>query len=197
MFYTNIRLELKKKEEDWGILNQYEAGESGRGRQLLRIPTYPDAEDIEAGLHKDLTIGFTRSGRPRLNKEEDSQMYMLLSAQGRYTRRGNGTIWCLKGKEDCIEVLSSGNGADGDAGRIGFWDVQLLEVPEETIIRVRTGGAGYGTPSDFYIVHGGNVYKTTVDLLEEVYEKIGVEIPCKTEVREGKIQFIPEEWRRI
>lgn len=197
MFYTNIELKKQKREMEWGELFQYEAGENGRGRKLLCLPTYPDFEDIEEGLHKNLTIGYTKAGRPRINKADDKKMYMLLSAQGRYTRRGNGTIWCLKGKELEIDVISRGNGADRAAGRVGFWDVLLLEVSEEAIIRVRTSGAGYGTPSDFYVVHEGEVYKCTIENLESLCEKIRIKVPCGIEVIDGEPRFIPEEWRRL
>lgn len=193
MFYTNTGLEKEEKEMEWGTLYQYEAGEEGRGRRLLCLPTSPNAEDIEVGLHKDLTIGFTKTGRPRVNKAQDSKMYMLLSAAGGYTRRGNGTVQCLENQKEKIKVLAKGNGADGAAGRVGFWDVLLLEVPEEVMIRVRTSGAGYGTPSDLYIVHSGDVYHCTVSDLEELCENIGIDVPCQIKLEEGKI-FLGDDW---
>lgn len=72
MFYANMNLKKQEVEMNWGLLYRYEAGEEGRGRRLLCLPTSPNAIDIEAGLHKDLTIGFTKTGRPRVNKVENN-----------------------------------------------------------------------------------------------------------------------------
>lgn len=76
--------------------------------------------------------------------------------------------------------MARGNGADGDAGRIGYWDCLLLKAPNtDAIVRVRTSSSGYGTPSDLYIIHQNNVYHCTLEDLDDCCESLGIEIPCE------------------
>lgn len=115
---------------------------------------------------------------------------MMLSAEGGYTRRGNGTIKVLSSQKDKFEVMARGNGADGDAGRIGYWDCLLLKAPDtDAIVRVRTSGAGYGTPSDLYVIHESAVYHCHLAELEECCEALGIEVPCEVVNGDDGIQF--------
>ena len=71
----------------------------------------------QKGMNPDFTIGTTKSGKPRINKNADDTLYMMLSAEGGYTRRGNGTIKVLTSQKEKFEVMARGNRADGDAGK--------------------------------------------------------------------------------
>lgn len=148
MIFTNVsRLSAESKEMEFGTLNQICVGENGRGRKEIRLACPVDCE-LTRGCNFDYTIGLTKSERPRINKLNDNKVYLLLSAKGRYTRRGNGWIGGWVSNTATYKVLAKGNGADGDAGRIGWWDCLLLEVegnPDNDWIRIRTGGGGYGT----------------------------------------------------
>lgn len=178
MLYTNINLKKEEKEMEWGTLTQFTVGESGRGRQLISLPCNPNQEDITKGLHTDLTIGLTKSNRPRICKGTDDKMYMILSARGGYTRRGNGIIRVLKGTQDKVNILARGNGADGRAGNIGYWDCMVIKVPStDYVVRVRTSGAGYGTDADVYLIHDAAVYHCTDDTLESCCDTLGIAIP--------------------
>ena len=92
----------------------------------------------------------------------DNKLYLLLSAKGRYTRRGNGWIGSYIKNTGNYKVLAAGNGADGDAGRIGYWDCLLLELtnemPECDWIRIRTGGGGYGTDPQWVCISTRGIY---------------------------------------
>lgn len=178
MLYSNTELKAKGKEMEWGTLRYMAVGEEGRGRRLISLPCPPDIEIVEPGLQADLTITKTKSGRPRISHGNDNELYMVLSAQGGYTRRGNGTIQVPAGQENLFEIIARGNGADGDAGRIGYWDCMVIKAPvTDAVIRVRTSGAGYGTPSDIYIIHESAVYHCTLSEIEECCESIGIDIP--------------------
>jgi len=66
---------------------------------------------------------------------------VILSSQGGYTRRGNGTIHTRE--HDAVEVIGTANGADGDAGRIGQWRcvVALIQGDSSVCFRIcRSGG---------------------------------------------------------
>lgn len=195
MLYSNRTLKATDREMEWGMLHQIVMGEHGRGRKLVALTCPSEIEEIAAGLHKDLSIGSTKSGNPRIIKASDDRLYMLLSAEGRYTRRGNGTIQVLQSDVDKYHVLRRGNGADGDAGRIGYWDCMVVEAPSKHgIIKVRTGGAGYGTPSDIYIICGGKVYKCTLDTIADCCENLEIDIPCEIERdKNGNLAFV-DDW---
>lgn len=105
MIYANRTFKATDREMDWGTLHQITMGEHGRGRKLVALTCPADIEEITVGLHKDLTIGSTKSGNPRIIKASDDKLCMILSAEGRYTRRGNGTIQVLRSDMDKYSVL--------------------------------------------------------------------------------------------
>lgn len=193
MLYTNKNMEAIEREMEFGTIYQVGMGEFGRGRRYMAV-TCPKDTQIQSGMNPDYTIGKTKTGKPRIVKKADDTLYMMLSAQGGYTRRGNGTIRVLASQKDQFEVIARGNGADGDAGRIGFWDCMLLKVPNtDAIVRVRTSGEGYGTPSDLYVIHEGAVYHCYLDELEECCEALGIEPLCEIVNEEGELYF-GEDW---
>jgi len=188
MLYSNQDLESHEREMEFGKIYQLSMGEIGRGRRLMAV-TCPKGTNIKSGMNQDYTIGTTKSGKPRLNKMTDNALYMMLSAQGGYTRRGNGTIRVLASQKEEFEVMARGNGADGAAGKIGYWDCLLLKAPQNGIVQVRTSGGGYGTPSDLYLIHKGNVYHCHLDDLADCCDALDIDVPCEiVEERDG-IQF--------
>lgn len=198
MLYANVSVKSEEKEFDFGVISQVALGEKGRGRRLLAL-TCPEGTELKKNsLVEGLSIGLTKSGKPRIIRKNDDELYLLLSAEGGYTRRGNGTIKVLKNHQEEFEVLSRGNGADGDAGRIGYWDVVLVRAPQNGIIRVRTSGAGYGTPSDLFVIKDGKVYHCHLDTLEECCETIDMELPfVPTKDEYGDFAYNSEEWATL
>ena len=124
MLYINETVEVTTREFKFGTVEGISLGEHGRGRQQIFLPTPQRLEGAVGGLRTDLTIGLTKAGKPRINRNKDKDMYLALSSERGYTRRGNG--------------------ADGDAGRIGYWDVVLVKANEGDVFRVTWGGSGYG-----------------------------------------------------
>lgn len=175
MLYTNIDLKKNEVKFDWGVLHRFEVGEFGRGRKLISLPCPPDMENIKAGLHKELTIGQTKTGKPRIIKEEDNKLYVILSSEGGYTRRGCGFIHIMERDKDKIKVLALGNGADGDAGRIGTWDCALFEVSGDTTMKVRWSGSG--EVFEIYVIKDGCVYACDKDSIDTLSETIDYDIP--------------------
>ena len=193
MLYSNKKMEATERNMDFGTIYQVGMGEVGRGRKFMAL-TCPKGTVLKEGMNPDFTIGTTKSGKPRINKRDDNTLYMMLSSKGGYTRRGNGTIKVLASRKERFEIISLGNGADGDAGRIGYWDCILLKAPNtDAIVRVRTSGSGYGTPSDLYVIHKGEVYHCYISELEECCEALGIEVPCKLVNNYGELQF-GDDW---
>ena len=191
MLYSNRNLESEARQFDWGTIFQVALGEHGRGRRLLTL-TCPEDTEIKSGINEEYSIGSTKSGKLRIVKKKDNELYMILSSEGGYTRRGDGTIKVLVKDSKNIEVLARGNGADGLAGRIGTWDCVLihLEGNLETVVQVRTSGAGYGTPADLYVVKENKVYHCTIETIEDCCEAIDMELPFKV----LDDSFDKEEW---
>ena len=177
MIYSNVNVSAKEIEFEFGTINQIQLGERGRGRKLLALTCPPETE-LKEGMNKEYTIGFTKSGKPRIIKKEDDILYLLISSEGGYTRRGNGWISFLKGKEDQFTIMDIGYGADGAAGRIGRWYTALIKInnnDDTSVIRMEPSG---GSMDDkFYIVHNSNVTSCTFDVLDECCEAIGIDVP--------------------
>lgn len=135
MIFSNVTKTVKDKQLSFGVLKAICLGEYGRGRKEIILPS---EYDVMEGWNKEITIGTTRSGRPRIVKEQDSTIYLLLESNGGYTRRGNGRIKFIGGEE-----IATGWGADGDAGRIGNWDAKVLKFssPGEVLV-ILSGGRG-------------------------------------------------------
>lgn len=180
MLYSNMNITAKTKEMPFGPIHFLALGEYGRGRHEMRIAC-PPGTVVSKGMNENLTIGITKSGNPRINANKDNQIYLLLSSQGGYTRKGCGWIgsWCKNKAE--YQLLSKGNGADGLAGRIGTWDVVLLHIlgtPQHDWLRVRTSGGGYGTDPELLYLNGKDIisFKSIADAVLFA-DQAGVELP--------------------
>ena len=103
MLYSNRNLESEVRQFDWGTIFQVALGEHGRGRKLLTL-TCPEDTEIKSGINEEYSIGSTKSGKPRIVKKKDNELYMILSSEGGYTRRGDGTIKVLVKDSKNIEV---------------------------------------------------------------------------------------------
>lgn len=187
--FINEYHKAQEREFEFGKISQICLGESGRGRKLLSL-TCPEKCELKEGNNPSFTITHTKSGKWRIseNTRHDLTQYLLLSSQGSYTRRGNGWI----GRHACnaaeYELIAQGNGADGDAGRIGQWDVVLLKIvgqPQNDWLRIRRGGGGYGTDPEFlYVGSKGIFYFKSIAEMETFCEACNIEIPTPTHEKE-------------
>ena len=209
MLYSNVKVASEERTFDFGTIHQIALGEIGRGRKLMAI-TCPAETVVEKGMNEHLSVGKTKSGKARINSIKDDELYLLLSSQGGYTRRGDGSIWVPSDEHEKYETLAVGWGADGLAGRIGTWDVVLLKAPKEGIVRVRTSGGGYGTPSDYYVIKDGKVYHTYLseleeccatlktDVADELFAKIAGELVWPDNVPWGQWKLMPKRtWWKV
>lgn len=71
----------------------------------------------------------------------------------------------------------------------------MVEAPRDHgIIKVRTGGAGYGIPADIYIINEGEVYKCKLDTIEDCCENLGIDVPCKMERDQTRNLVFGDDW---
>jgi len=199
MLYTNQKLKVVDKEMKFGTVTGVAIGEYGRGRREVFLPTPKSiqADDIIKELRSDLTIGTSKSGRPRIDARKDDDIYLILSSERDYTRRGDGYIEAPESQE--IELIARGNGADGDAGRIGSWDAVIVKAKDGDVFRLTWGGSGYGYDATFYVVSGGKVYSADQPEIEDLYESLDLEIPFSLQYNqdEGRLVITSDEWKMI
>ena len=198
MLYTNMAFAVTKralKENPEIEISGISVGERGRGRHEVRLATPKGLEGNLCGLYEDLTIGTSKSGRPRINPSNDKELYLILSSQRGYTRRGSGFVTAPRAQE--VEVIARGNGADGDAGRIGTWDAVIVKVKDNDVFRIIWGGSGYGYEPTFYVVSDGQVYTANQPEIEDLYESLGMEIPFSLSFENDRLVINKDEWRWI
>ncbi len=171
MIYTNETLHASEVKLEFGTIYQIQQGQRGRGRKLVAL-TCSESCTLEQGLNRSYSIGLTKSGKPRVIEQADNKVFLLLHSNGGYTRRHDGSILIDK---NAVEILAVGNGADGDAGRIGSWQVALLEAKEDTVILIDYSGH-YGKENEYICVHRGAVYAVPVSQFDDFCEHMGAEI---------------------
>lgn len=155
--YKTVRAEAKTLANGTTIIG-ITLGEQGRGRKQAFLPLpqgYAEGDEIPAGLHTDLTIGFSKTNRPRIYHVSSHEMWLILQSGHSYSRKGNGRIYATA--QSRPEIYARGNGADGDAGRIGDWDDILIKVHLGDIYRVQHSGYKYGIRDTFIIPKANNV----------------------------------------
>lgn len=195
MLYTNKELNIKVRELSFGDLYGVTIGESGRGRHEVFLPTPAGLVGEICGFHTDLTIGTTASGRPRISQRSDQDLYMILSSERGYTRRGCGHIEALCGQD--YELLARANGADGEAGRIGTWDAVIVKAHDGAVFRVIWGGHDYGYTPTLFIVGAGGVHRIRQDDAEFFYEKLGIQMPFHLIYNGATTSVVEEEWEMV
>ncbi len=194
MLYSNRNYKAEEREFEWGKLWQIAAGEFGRGRRAI-VLTCPTELEIKEGMNDNISVGQTKSLRPKLINRDDQQLFMLISSAGGYTRRGSGRIYVPKAQSQNVEVIERGNGADGAAGRIGSWDVLLMHVKGDVVIRNRTSGSGYGTPTDYYVVKENRVFHCEGEhQLSVCLDEKGIEPQFQLSHSEDGISIETDDW---
>ena len=194
MLFINRGYEIVSKEMSFGRVSGITIGEPGRGRREIFLPTPVDLNGTIGDLERHLTIGYSRSGRPKICRGDEG-MYLILSSEKDYTRKGCGRIKVPVDQR--TEVIARGIGADGDAGRIGNWDVVLVKAEEDDVFRVTWSGYGYGYPATFYVVHHDLVYYADQPYVEVLYEAIGIDMPFSLEFDGNTALVSSEEWREL
>lgn len=147
MLFSNKKKSIEEVEITKEI--KYKAiplGEEGRGRKRYALPS---SFDLKKGMNPELSIGLTKSGKFRIvpAKENENETYLLIDTEEEYTRKGDGCTFVEYGN---VETKTIANGADGAAGRIGFWNVDILKITSEKAI-VKCIYGGYKYNPDKYI----------------------------------------------
>jgi hypothetical protein len=149
-------------------------GEKGRGRWQEIVP-------CPAPVPAEIKIEITKSGKPRISPDIDPSPGWIarVSTKGTYTRGTIGKARVPTEYRDRVKVIARGNGAEGDAGRIGSWDDLLVTVvpPFPVFMRVKRHG-GYKTPAYWLIFTGEKVMKVPESELEITVDTVGIDMPA-------------------
>ena len=162
----------EEREFSWGEMDVVVLGERGRGRFESLIP-FQAKEEAEF-----LAVGKTKTDKPKIIESVETDGWLaVVSGSGSYTRGTYGTVHASYLQEDKVEVISSGQGAFGMAGRIGEYNEFLLKVKEDTFLYVRP--AGGRNKSDRYWLYFGEqkVFEIKENELEIFCEQNNVDVP--------------------
>ena len=147
-------LKATKRQMSFGELTVIALGEKGRERYENLVPIQGNISENDFVITTP-----TKSGKVKIIKGDDDKGWIArISCEGCYTRGTYGEAFVHKNDTEKVIVLASGNGAEGDAGRIGWWADYLLQIADETLIRVKPHG-GYKTPAYYLFFAKDKVYK--------------------------------------
>jgi len=134
-----------KRQMSFGELTVIVLGERGRGRYETLVPFDESIEQNDYVMPAQ-----TKTGKTKIVRGKDSKGWIArISCEGCYTRGTTGQAYVHTKDSHKIKVLASGNGAEGDAGRLCWWADYLLEIEDNTLIKVKPHG-GSKTPA-FYL----------------------------------------------
>lgn len=187
MLYTNTSLKIEKY-----ILTNGDAipalslGERGPGRRHLVLPAPVNLKEIDRGMNFFLSLGKTKAGNLRIDYGNNSKyLYMVLSSYKRSPRYGSGRIWEIGGDGRTIKVVRLGQAVGKGANRgargpvKGTWNVDILEVAPNSILRVDWSGSDkYGFSKTYYFVDEKfHVAEVDEENVPAYYAERGIEMP--------------------
>ncbi len=135
MLYSNRNFKMEEKEMSFGKLKVIELGNKNpRSRQQY----LPSNFDINEGINRNLTIGLSKTGKPKIVKGDDKDyIYLLLSSFDFSYFHKKGTVQYTQFTG--VECLAIAKHTDGLAGKAGSAEEKLLKVPvdgKERVFRV-------------------------------------------------------------
>ena len=135
----NLLSHRQEREMSFGKLTILALGERGRGRYESIIPF---ASTISENDFVD--IAPTKSGKTKIIPSSKKENWLaVLDAEGCYTRNTLGDIYVPENQKNNVKIIAKGNGAYGDAGRIGDWYAYLTFIKDGTFIWVRPSGGSH------------------------------------------------------
>jgi hypothetical protein len=161
------------REMSFGELAVIALGERGRGRFEAVVPCGVKKDDKFGSIAK------TKSGNPKIIhfSAPEHGWIAVVSGSGTYTRGTYGTVYCQKEDVEKVQVLALGNGAYGDAGRIGSWNEFLITITENTFLRIRPAGGQGKIDRHNLFFSAEKVFRIPDSELQIFCEQMGLDIP--------------------
>ena len=160
-------LNAKEIELSFGKISALVLGERGRGRWQVIVPAPKDIKDGSG-----VCIGKTKTGKNKIVFCDDKKGWLArVSTEGRYVRGATGFIKANPAK---VKIIEAGNGAYGDAGRLGTWKDYLLQIEDNTFVYVKPTRAS--TVSPYYLYFSkDNVYRVEREELDIFLDNMDIE----------------------
>ena len=183
-------LKPESRQFAFGALNVITLGERGRGRFETIVP-------MQSGLTENQAVKTapTKSGKVKIIAGDNTRDWLArISCRGGYTRGTEGWASVLTQQAHQVEVVASGHGAEGSAGRIGFWADYILYIHDNTLLRVKPHG-GYKTPAYYLYFADQAVVRIEEQEIDLFCEQLSIEIPEDIESSFTKIEITHEKYR--
>ena len=183
-------LKPESRQFAFGALNVITLGERGRGRFETIVP-------MQSGLTENQAVKTapTKSGKVKIIAGDNTRDWLArISCRGVYTRGTEGWASVLTQQAHQVEVVASGHGAEGSAGRIGFWADYILYIHDNTLLRVKPHG-GYKTPAYYLYFADQAVVRIEEQEIDLFCEQLSIEIPEDIESSFTKIEITHEKYR--
>lgn len=159
-----FNLSIEKRKMSFGELSIIALGERGRGRYESIIPIQGNIEKTDF-----VQISQTKTGKPKIVKSTDTRdtsgWLARISTCGTYTKNTYGWVSVHKSCIGNVKTIATGNGAEGLAGRTGYWADYLLEIKDGTLLKVKRHG-GYKMPAYFLYFSDKTVIKINIEEIE-------------------------------
>lgn len=208
MLYSNMRLDSIPVDFGSGTFHAIVIGEREEYGCNFSLLACPVPTVVYRGMNKQLSVEFSLLGNPKIVKEKDDCIYMLLSTKGRDCLNGNGVVLVPAEHRENYKVLARAHGGDvvftedpKEENRtgylLGYWDHLLIQVPTtDTILQVCKSGTMYDgkPPSNIYVIHNGFVHYCTFQTIEQVYSKIEVPMPYEVYLRSWGANKLSGSW---
>lgn len=199
MLYTNKSLAVVSRKTSFGTITGVIIGERGYGSREAFLSTSKSIKvgEIIEEFRPDLTIVFSKSGRPRIDTRRDNDIYLILSSKREgYTPLTDGYIKTPKGQDVDLKTRAGFKRADK---RIGNWDVVMVKAKNGDVFRLTWASTDCEHESTFYVVSGNTVYSADQSDIEDLYEILSLDVPfsLKYDAEQGRLLTNPSEWEVI
>lgn len=170
----NLKPEMRTL--SFGELMVIALGERGRNRYETLIPYQDDLSETDSAIAVP-----TRTGRRRIVRGHGNEGWLArIKTDGVYRRGSHGCVYVHRDDALKVKVLATGQGAYGEAGRLGTWYDYLLELEDFVLLKVQYFGGYinymYFTPARVFVIEQEEIYIFLEDkdyeLTEDCFEKL-------------------------
>lgn len=198
MIYSNQEVHSTFEMTAKGIEYYVLLGEEGRGRRQIKLNCV-QATVIKKGMNPELTIGLLK-GKTYVLPKQDRNLYIILSSEGGYTSRSDGSVLVQASDLGKVHVLTRGNGGDGVDVKVGNWDCLLLKVrnpAEKLLLQVRPAGMDKEFPQTVYMLEEWEVYSYDANMLKRASELLQLSATAEINRMNDAPLTFGKEWIKL
>lgn len=181
MIYFAGEFKPQDRSFSFGSVRGITLGEIERERKTSFLPTPKQAGRVLTGPRKDLSLGATNSGRPRINHKKDTKLSLVLSSRPGSKFDGHQGIRCTISVPPDQRVFVVSYGLSGRRSPCS-WEEALLRVRPGDIFLVDIESSQRHEQT-FYMVGNGEVViardlKSAEDAYRDLLDALDLSRPC-------------------